>query len=320
MNLKIKSKIVVLLSLIVMSSNIILVRAEGPFLTIDQSAVYPNPEVPMAVVIAGEQVLFDRIDMYERLDREMTQIIYGHSNLLLTIKRANRYFPLIIPILKKNGIPEDFAYLAAVESYLNVNARSPAGAAGMWQLMKGTARDYGLEVNDEVDERYDPVKSTEAACKYLKAAYKKYKHWPTVAASYNAGMGRISKELDSQFAEDSFDLFLNEETSRYVFRFIAMKLIIEQPQKYGFQISKQQLYQPVKYKEKVVNGIVGDWREWAKKQGITYAQLRSMNPWIRSSSMKKSKRKHIVFIPFEESLYRSKMTSISVYNKNWVVD
>lgn len=320
MNMKIKSKITALLALIVMSSSVNIIKAEGSFLTIDQSAVYPNPEVPMAVVIAGEQVLFDRIDMYERLDREITQIIYGHSNLLLTIKRANRYFPLIIPILKKNGIPEDFAYLAAVESYLNVNARSPAGAAGIWQLMKGTARDYGLEVNDEVDERYDPVKSTEAACKYLKAAFKKYRHWPTVAASYNAGMGRISKELDKQFAEDSFDLFLNEETSRYVFRFIAMKLIIEQPQKYGFQISKQQLYQPVKYKEKIVNGIVGDWIEWAKSQGITYAQLRSMNPWIRSSSMTKSKRKHIVYIPLEESLYRSKMTSISVYNKNWVVD
>lgn len=320
MNMKIKSKITALLALIVMSSSFNIIKAEGSFLTIDQSAVYPNPEVPMAVVIAGEQVLFDRIDMYERLDREITQIIYGHSNLLLTIKRANRYFPLIIPILKKNGIPEDFAYLAAVESYLNVNARSPAGAAGIWQLMKGTARDYGLEVNDEVDERYDPVKSTEAACKYLKAAFKKYRHWPTVAASYNAGMGRISKELDKQFAEDSFDLFLNEETSRYVFRFIAMKLIIEQPQKYGFQISKQQLYQPVKYKEKIVNGIVGDWIEWAKSQGITYAQLRSMNPWIRSSSMTKSKRKHIVYIPLEESLYRSKMTSISVYNKNWVVD
>ena len=318
--MKIKFGILALLTLMALSSNINITKAERSFLTIDQSAVYPNPEVPMSVVIAGEQVLFDRVDMYERLDREMTQIIYGHSNLLLTIKRANRYFPIIIPILKKNGIPEDFAYLAAVESYLNVNARSPAGAAGMWQLMKGTARDYGLEVNDEVDERYDPVKSTEAACKYLKAAYKKYKHWPTVAASYNAGMGRISKELNRQFAEDSFDLFLNEETSRYVFRFIAMKLIIEQPQLYGFHISKRQLYQPVKYTEKTVGGIVADWREWAKNQGITYAQLRDMNPWIRSSGMKKSKRKHIVRIPLEESLYRSKMTSISVYNKNWVVD
>ena len=319
MNMRIKFGILTLV-LSILSGNTNIIKAQESFLTIDQSAVYPNPEVPMSVVIAGEQVLFDRIDMYERLDREMTQIIYGHSNLLLTIKRANRYFPLIIPILKKNGIPEDFAYLAAIESYLNVNARSPAGAAGMWQLMKGTARDYGLEVNDEVDERYDPVKSTEAACKYLKAAYKKYKHWPTVAASYNAGMGRISKELDRQFAEDSFDLYLNEETSRYVFRFIAMKLIMEHPQSYGFHISKQQLYQPVKYKEKTVSGVVADWREWAKNQGITYAQLRDMNPWIRTSSMKKSKRKHIVFIPLEESLYRSKMTTISVYNKNWVVD
>ena len=247
-------------------------------------------------------------------------IIYGHSNLFLSIKRANRYFPIIIPILKKNGIPEDFAYLAVVESYLSTTARSYAGAVGMWQFMKGTAKQYGLIVNDEVDERYDPVKSTEAACRYLKAAYAKYGHWPTVAASYNAGMGRISKELDRQLAENSFDLYLNEETSRYVFRFIAMKLIIENPKKYGFFIIKQQLYQPVKFTEVKVSGSVSDWSDWAKSHGISYMQLREMNPWIRTTKLtNREKRTYTVRIPQADSMYRSKMT-YTVYNKNWIAD
>lgn len=278
-----------------------------------------NPILPLSATIAGEKVDFDREDMYERLDRELTNIVYGHSSTLLILKRANKYFPVLAPILKKNGIPVDFLYLAAIESSMNVRAYSRAGAAGLWQLLAATARQYGLEVNDEVDERYDPEKSTEAACRYLKAGYGKYKHWCTVAASYNAGMGRISSELQKQLAGNSFDLYLNEETSRYVFRFIAMKLVLQSPKKYGYRLSVRQLYQPVRYKEVEVSGSIKSWSEWADAKGVSYAQLREINPWIRSSSLTNKKgRVYKVKLPVGDDLYRSKRT-FKAYDENWII-
>lgn len=287
--------------------------ARTPFVT----AV--NPILPLSATIAEEKVDFDREDMYERLDRELTNIVYGHSSTLLILKRANKYFPVLAPILKKNGIPIDFLYLAAIESSMNVRAYSRAGAAGLWQLLAATARQYGLEVNDEVDERYDPEKSTEAACRYLKAGYGKYKHWCTVAASYNAGMGRISSELQKQLAGNSFDLYLNEETSRYVFRFIAMKLVLQNPKKYGYRLSVRQLYQPVRYKEVEVSGSIKSWSEWADAKGVSYAQLREINPWIRSSSLTNKKgRVYKVKLPMADDLYRSKRT-FKAYDENWII-
>lgn len=279
-----------------------------------------NPEIPMAVHFAGEKVSFDRLDMYERLDRELTSLAYGHGNTMLTIKRANRYFPEIIPILQLNGIPEDFIYLAAVESYFNLRAYSSANAAGMWQFLSGTAKQYGLEVNSEVDERYDPEKATIAACKYLKDAYDRYGDWSTVAASYNGGVARLTNELSSQLEDTFYDLYLTEETSRYVFRIIAMKLIFENPKAYGFRISADQLYQPVKYKTVEVSEPVANWSEWAQNYGISYAQLREINPWIRSKSLtNKSGKTYTVKIPLENELYRSKRNFKS-YNKNWITD
>ena len=279
-----------------------------------------SPDIPMSVTFAGETISFDRLDMAERLDRELTSIIYGQTTTELCFKRANRYFPVLAKILKEQNVPLDFLYLAVTESSMDYNAYSSAKAAGMWQLLAGTGRDYGLEVTDEVDERYDPEKSTVAACKYLKAAYKKYGHWPTVAASYNAGMGKISSELSKQRVDNSFDLYLVQETSRYVFRIIAYKLLMESPKRYGYRFSRKHLYQPVSYTTVEVAGAVASWVDWAKDRGITYAQLREANPWIRSTKLTNASGKtYQVRIPKQSDLYRSKRTN-SVYNKDWVID
>jgi len=282
--------------------------------------VTASPDIPMSVTFAGETVSFDRLDMAERLDRELTGVIYGQTTTELCFKRANRYFPVLAKILKEQGVPLDFLYLAVTESSMDYNAYSSAKAAGMWQLLAGTGRDYGLEVSEDVDERYDPEKSTVAACKYLKAAYKKYGHWPTVAASYNAGMQKISNELSKQRVDNSFDLYLVQETSRYVFRIIAYKLLMENPKRYGYRFSRKNLYQPVDYTTVEVTGSVASWIDWAKDKGITYAQLREANPWIRSTKLSNASGKtYKVRIPKQNDLYRSKRT-YTVYNKDWVID
>lgn len=276
-----------------------------------------NPEIPLSIKFAGTVIDLDRLDMYERLDRELTSLVYGHSNTLLTLKRANRYAPVIMPILKAQGVPADIFYLAAVESYFNPRAYSPAKAAGIWQFMANTGKVYGLEINDEVDERYCPEKATVAACKYLKKAYSRYGDWPTVMASYNGGMTRISKELERQLQDTSSDLYLNEETSRYVFRIFAMKMILENPGAYGFVVTDKQLYQPIDYDIIKVSTPVENWSEWAKKHGISYAQLRDANPWIRKNTLtNKSGKTYKVKIPKKKELYRSKR-QYSTFNKNW---
>ena len=279
-----------------------------------------SPDIPMSINFAGENVSFDRLDMAERLDRELISIIYGQTTTELCFKRANRYFPALAKILKEQGVPLDFLYLAVTESSMDYSAYSSAKAAGMWQLLAGTGRDYGLEVSDEVDERYDPEKSTVAACKYLKSAYKKYGHWPTVAASYNAGMQKISNELSKQRVDNSFDLYLVQETSRYVFRIMAYKLLMESPKRYGYRFSRKNLWQPVDYTTVDVTGSVASWIDWAKDKGLTYAQLREANPWIRSTKLTNASGKtYKVRIPKQSELYRSKRT-YSVYNKDWVID
>lgn len=277
-----------------------------------------NPEVPETVNFCGKDVSLDRTDMYERFDRELSSIIYTHGNTLLTIKRANKYFPVMAPILKEHGVPQDVLYLACVESYLSPRAYSPAKAAGMWQFIPSTAKEYGLEVNDEVDERYNLQKVTHAACRYLKNAYRKYGNWESVMASYNGGTGRISRELEKQSQSSSFDLYLNEETSRYVFRIMAMKHVMENPSAYGFNLRASQLYMPVECEEVEVAGPVGDWAAWAEKHDVSYAQLREENPWIRAKSLaNKAGKTYKVLVPKVESLSRKRQQQ-AVFNPNWV--
>lgn len=276
------------------------------------------PSVPMSMTFCNKVVDLDRVDMYERLDRELISMAYTHGTTMLVLKRANRYFPIIAPLLKEQGVPADLIYLACIESSLNPTAVSGAKAAGLWQFMPATAREYGLEVNDDIDERYHTEKATAAAARYLKQAYSRFGNWESVAASYNAGQGRISGELDKQGQSSAFDLYLNPETARYIFRMLAMKAIVENPREFGFNLSEEDFYQPIDYKEVEVRGPVEDWAEWAKRYGMSYLTLRDHNPWIRSRSLaNKAGKTYRVKVPQPMCTTRSTQPR-KLYNPNWV--
>ncbi|EGJ71073.1 Lytic transglycosylase catalytic [Bacteroides coprosuis DSM 18011] len=287
--------------------------------TLQSQGITP-PSVPDQANFAGETVDLRRMDLRERMDRELMAFSYMHTSSILMVKRANRYFPVIEPILKANKIPDDLKYLMVIESSLNPLAMSPAGAAGFWQFMKGTGRDYGLEVNNNIDERYNIEKSTKAACSYLLDAYKKYGDWITAAASYNAGQGRITNELSRQDVDHAADLWLVQETSRYMFRLLAAKQFLENPKQFGFFLKREHLYPPIHYKYVSITYPISDLVEFAKKYNINYAQLKEANPWLRGRNLEnKSGRTYIISIPTTESLtYNPKHTPI--HNKNWIVD
>lgn len=279
-----------------------------------------TPEVPQSVTFCGQRIDLTRFDRYERMDRELLAFTYMHSTSIQMIKKANRYFPIVEPILKKNGIPDDFKYLMVIESNLNPNARSSAGAAGLWQFMKTTGREYGLEVNDNIDERYHVEKATAAACQYLKDAYEKYQDWVAVAASYNAGQARISSQLEKQYVKDALDLHLVEETARYVYRIIAAKIMFQDPTRFGFELKTSQLYQPIPYREIVIDFEISNLAEWALKHGTTYSMLKIMNPWLRQDFLQnKSRRTYILQIPKEERLHHFP-EKVVPHDKNWVVE
>lgn len=260
--------------------------------------------IPDKVEFCGQNILLNRYDMRERYDREQTIIVYQHATSLLIMKRAHRFFPVIEPILKKYGIPDDFKYLAVIESSLDPRAQSPASAAGLWQLMPKTAEQFGLEVNEEVDERYHIEKSTEAACKYLKNAYNKYQNWSNVAVSYNAGMGRISGEIEKQNMEDAFDLYLNTESSRYMFRIMAMKQLLENPLRYGYKTGPEDDYQTIKTEKVTINDSIADLRIWAANYGLSYAQLKDFNIWLRDRKLSnRLKKEYEIQIPDKGDLY-----------------
>jgi hypothetical protein len=252
-------------------------------------AIFPF-DVPEQIAFAGEEVPLGYFDVYEALDRELLSNTFFHSQTIRMIKMANRYFPQIEPILAEEGIPDDFKYLAIAESNLT-NAVSPAGAVGFWQLLKGTGHDYGLEINNEVDERYHLEKSTVVACRYIKESYENYQNWTLAAASYNAGRRGIDRQLDRQKETDYYDLLLNEETARYIFRILAFKLIMEDPASYGFHLSAQDMYHPIPYDVVTVDGPVPDFSEFAKAHNTNYKMLKYLNPWLRDNNLTNSQGK-----------------------------
>jgi membrane-bound lytic murein transglycosylase D len=260
-------------------------------------------EMPEGLNFAGELVPVESPDIYERMDRELLVNTYWQSNGLLMFKRAQKYFPIIEPILKKNGIPDDFKYLAVIESGLT-NARSPAGASGVWQIMKATGIENGLEVNANVDERYNLEKATEVACEYLKKAKEKLGSWTAAAAAYNAGNTGISRRLKEQDVSSYYDLLLGEETGRYVFRIVALKEILSHPVKYGFNFNKSDLYKRVPTYKIEVDSAVTDFSQFAKHFGINYKILKLHNPWLREKQLNnKSKKSYTIEIP-KEGIYK----------------
>jgi membrane-bound lytic murein transglycosylase D len=247
-------------------------------------------DLPEEVVFAGERVPMNESEVRERFDKELQINTYLHSNTLFLMKRANRWLPQMNIILKKHKIPEDFKYLPLIESAL-INDVSPKDAVGFWQILKTSGKELGLEITKEVDERYDPLKATEAACKYLAKAYSKFGNWTVVAASYNRGMGGMDRALENQQVESYYDLFLNDETSRYVFRLLAIKEIIEHPEKYGFKLKPEHLYQPEKIKYVTVNQTIKDLVAFAKANDTNYKLLKHHNPWLRDEKLTVKKGK-----------------------------
>ncbi len=258
--------------------------------------VYALP-VTKTMDFAGEPVPLSNPDIYERMDRELLVNTYWQSNGLLLLKRAHKYFPLIEPILKKNGVPDDFKYLAVAESGLE-QIVSPAGATGFWQIMKSTGKEYGLEINENVDERYHIEKSTEAACAYLKKAKEKFGSWTLAAASYNAGMNGISTQQQRQEIMDYYDLLLGSETSRYVFRILALKEIMSNPNAYGFNFEEKDLYVPVPTKNVEVDSAVVSFPKFAHNFNINYKILKIHNPWLREDHLNNdSQKRYLIKIP-----------------------
>ncbi|NQX84412.1 MAG: lytic transglycosylase domain-containing protein [Flavobacteriaceae bacterium] len=255
--------------------------------------------VPEGLNFAGEDVPIDNPDILERMDRELLVNTYWQSNGLLMFKRANKYFPIIEPILKKHGVPLDFKYLAVIESGLQ-NVTSPAGAKGFWQIMKVTGRENGLEINSNVDERYNLEKSTEVACKYLLKAKERFGSWTLAAAAYNAGVGGVSKRLKSQGVNNYYDLLLGEETGRYIFRIVALKEILNHPDKYGFNFRYKDLYQAVPTYKVKVDTAVTDFVKFSESFEINYKILKLHNPWLREAHLNnKSRRLYHIEIPVE---------------------
>jgi len=260
-------------------------------------------DIPADLNFAGEPVPQEDPEIMERVDREFLVNTYWQSNALLLMKRAHKYFPVMEPILAKNGVPDDFKYLAVAESGLE-NVVSPAGATGFWQIMKGTGREYGLEVNDNVDERYHIEKATQVACDYLNKWKDRFGSWTLTAAAYNAGPAGIQKYMDIQQVEDYYDLLLGQETGRYVFRILAIKEILSNRDKYGFQLEEDDMYTKVPTFTVEVDTVVTNWADFAELYEINYKVLKRHNPWLREPHLNNaSRKKYTIEIP-KKGYYR----------------
>ena len=263
----------------------------------EKYSIFALPKPSSNIYFANERVPLENPDIWERYDKELLKNTYWQSNTLLLHKRAAKYFPIIEPILKKNNLPDDFKYLALIESGLE-NVTSPAGAKGFWQIMKSTAKEFNLEVNTEVDERYHIQKSTQAACDFLSSAKGKFGSWTLAAAAYNMGRTGLQKQMNRQKSYTYYDLLLNNETSRYVFRILAIKEIIENPKKYGFQLRTEDLYENIPTYKVRVNSTVSSWADFSREYGINYKILKLHNPWLRESYLNnKLKKKYYIEIP-----------------------
>lgn len=258
-----------------------------------QAFIVPTPD---EVTFAGEKIPLKEPDIRERFDREIHVNANWHSNTILMIKRSQRWMAQISEVLKKNDIPDDFKYIVAIESNFEEHARSHRNAVGFWQLLEGTAEEYGLEVNSEVDERRDPVKSTEAACEYLHDAYDKFGDWTSVAASYNVGMRGLERRLDEQKVDSYFDVLLNDETARYLFRVLAAKAILEEPEVYGFNIPVEARYKQPAFDTVQVEETIPDLVDFAHEHGITYKTLKRYNPWLREDELTVKKNTYQILV------------------------
>lgn len=242
-------------------------------------------ELPETLDFAGEAVPLGLVDIRERLEREIYVNAYWESNMILLMKRSAKYLPILEATLKENGIPDDFKYLAMAESAL-LNVGSPAGAKGYWQILERTGKEYGLEISKEVDERYHLEKSTIAAAKYFKKAHAKFKDWTSAAASYNMGQAGFAKRQKEQLHQAYYDLYLNEETSRYLFRILAFKIIFESPTAFGFHLDRHDYYEDPPLKSFAVTQDIQNLAKWAKDQGSNYKLLKYHNPWLRDQNLK----------------------------------
>ena len=276
--------------------------AEQPGEEFPQGYKIISPEMPSYLEFASERIPTENFEVYERMEREFLSNTYWHSSTILALKRANRWFPIIESILKKNNIPDDFKYLCIAESNLE-NVISPAGATGFWQFMEAAGGKYGLEINDQVDERYHVEKSTEAACKYLQDSYNIFGSWIAAAGSYNMGQEGMTLQRERQKAKNYFNLVLNAETSRFVGRIVSFKYIMKEPAKYGFDIKEEDLYKPIEYYEVTLDSSVTNFVDYAVSLGINYFILKMYNPWLRDNYLSnKSKITYTLRLPKEGSI------------------